>query len=152
MEQIYHNYKLWEDHKNGFYKNISHKDKKKLSKKVINFFNCEKTVKKYMNKVIQEWVYSCEQNLSNQSMNRIAYLGQAAVCIYAGIPNLITMHAWKFIDIEKRDRADKIAYKIILKWEWTQRQKLKNISKSGKKEDMKPGYQMMLQLNWKKED
>ena len=38
-------------------------------------------------RVIQEWTKSCEHYLTNDRMNRIAWLGQAALCIEMGIPS-----------------------------------------------------------------
>jgi len=67
--------------------------------------------------VVKEWNYSSLQNLSNKSMNRIAWLGQAAVCKCLGISSLSTMYAWKFIDIDVRNLADNKAIKTIKLWE-----------------------------------
>ena len=39
-----------------------------------------------MQRVLNEWPIACEQFLSNESINRIAWLGQAAMCIETGIP------------------------------------------------------------------
>ena len=50
-------------------------------------------------------------------MNRIAYLGQAACCLFFGIPSTITMEAWSLVSKENRDIADSIAEKIIKSWE-----------------------------------
>jgi len=37
--------------------------------------------------VVSEWRHSCEHYLTNSSMNRIAWLGQAALCYKHGIPS-----------------------------------------------------------------
>lgn len=39
-----------------------------------------------MRKVMIEWPISCEQFLTNQNVNRIAWLGQSAMCIATGVP------------------------------------------------------------------
>jgi 23S rRNA A1618 N6-methylase RlmF len=145
MNRIYHPYWKWEDHKNGFYENCSGKEKELKKQSVLNMFNSEKLTKEYMNRVIEEWQYSCEHNLTNESMNKIAYIGQAACCLYDKVPNLITMYAWKFLKPEIRERSDKIAKKTINKW--MQNRKLKNTSNLGKRKDMKTEYQMKLHLN-----
>jgi len=80
-------------------------------------FNSEELTTKYMNKVIDEWIYSCEHNLTNESMNKIAYIGQAACCIFGGVPNTITMEVWGSLDTEVRKRADSIAEGVLKKWE-----------------------------------
>ncbi len=70
-----------------------------------------------MNRVLDEWKYSCEHNLSNESLNKIAYLGQAACCLYSEIPSTITMEAWSLLSEGVKDRSNSIALKIIKKWE-----------------------------------
>lgn len=40
-----------------------------------------------LQRVIAEWPISCEQFLSNESMNRVAWLGQASMCIATGVPS-----------------------------------------------------------------
>jgi len=112
-ERIYHRYELWEDYKCGFYDNISGKNKEELVKKVIEMFSNSKLTSEYMNKVINNWKYSCEHNLTNPSLNKVAYLGQAACCIYAGVPSSITMEAWHLVSKENRNNADNIAKEIL---------------------------------------
>lgn len=116
MERIHHHYEKWEDWKLGFYDNVSGKNKTDLINKVIELFSNPELIEVYMNRVISEWIYSCEQNLSNTSMNRIAYIGQAACCIYAGVTSSITMEAWSLVKKENRDIADSIASDVLKKW------------------------------------
>jgi hypothetical protein len=145
MKRIYHKWELWEDYKNGFYNNVSKKDKGVLINNVIEMFSCEKLTDKYMNRVINEWVFSCEQNLTNESMNKIAYIGQAAACLYCGASNTVTMYSWKLLTNEIRERADKIASKKIIQWK--RNRILKNTLEIGREKGMKKEYQMKLQLN-----
>ena len=140
IKQIYHHYTKWEDYKCGFYSK-----RETNTDKVFELFNDEYKTKKYMKKVITDWTISCEHNLSNYSMNRVAYIGQAACCIYAGIPSLTTMYAWKFLDYEVQERSNKIAIKNILLWE--QNQILKSILLNGNEKDIQTEYQTKLLLN-----
>lgn len=150
MKRIYHKYELWEDFKNGFYDNCTNNNQRLTFKEDVHkLFKSEKLTHKYMNKVLDEWVYSCEHNLTNTSMNRIAYLGQAACNIYAKVPNLITMEAWKELEITVRDRSDNIAELLIKKWE--QEIRFKNTFKIGKREGTATEYQTKLLLNSKEE-
>jgi hypothetical protein len=145
MNRIYHHYEKWEDYKAGFYDNISGKNKSLLVDKVIEMFSNYESTEIYMRKVINEWKYSCEHNLTNNGLNKIAYIGQAACCLYAGIPYQITMNAWNKVDIINRNLADKIAIKIIKEWE--KNQILKNTLIHGKTKDIQMEYQMKFQLN-----
>lgn len=140
MERIYHPYDKWEDYKAGFYDNVSGKNKDELIKKVIELFSNPELTKVYMMKVIDEWNYSCEHNLTNYSMNRIAYIGQAACCLYSKVPCYITMNAWNKVDYNLRNEADKIANLIIKQWE--KNHKLNHTLKHMRKEGIQMEFQM----------
>jgi hypothetical protein len=127
MERIYHRYELWECYKAGFFKNISGTQKDILSKKVLDLFNDNELTKDYMLKVINNWIYSSQHNLTNISLNRVAWLGQAACCVYAGIPYSITMENWRFVDTENQKTACDIAEKIIIEFENNNKQLCLNI-------------------------
>jgi len=117
MQRIYHPYHLWEDYKAGFYDNLSGKNKDALVEKVIELFSSKELTEQFMKRVTSEWIYSCEHNLSNISLNRIAYIGQGACCVFAGVPSDITMFAWSKVKKENRDEADKIALSVLNDWE-----------------------------------
>lgn len=117
MNRIYHHYEAWEDYPAGFYDNISGKNKQEMIKSVIELFSAPEKTEKLMREVVLKWPNSCEHNLTNPAMNRVAYLGQAACCINAGVPCTVTMEAWNLVPKEYRDIADSIAEKIIKEWE-----------------------------------
>lgn len=121
MQRIYHHYLRWEDWRCGFYDNCSGDIKHDKINKVLEMFNDEKLTTEYMNKVIEIWKYSCEHNLTNESLNKIAYIGQAACCLYANIPNTVTMEAWSLLSKDVQDRSDKIAQTVIDKWIYNNR-------------------------------
>lgn len=116
MKRIYHPYWLWEDYKAGFYDNLSGKDKQNKIDKVIEMFNSKELTEEYMTKVINEWKYSCEHNLTNESMNKIAYIGQAACCLYSNIPSTITMEAWGLLSKEVKERSNSISEEVLNTW------------------------------------
>jgi hypothetical protein len=117
MIRIYHHYLKWEDWRFGFYDNCSGEVKNEKIERVLEMFNSEELTRKYMSKVISEWKYSCEHNLTNDSLNKIAYIGQAACCLFAEVPGTVTMEAWSLLTPEVQDRSDKIALEILNKWE-----------------------------------
>lgn len=75
-----------------------------------------------MLEVIEKWPYSCEHNLTNNSLNKIAYLGQAACCLYAKVPATVTMEAWSKVPEKFRNEADEIAAEVLTIWEAKQHQ------------------------------
>jgi len=116
LNRIYHHYEMWEDWKHGFYNNASGSEKEKYKNISINMFNSEELTRQNMRRVINEWVCSCEHNLTNKGMNKIAYIGQAACCIYGGVPSTVTMECWSLLPKEVQDRSNKIAEEIIKEW------------------------------------
>ncbi len=117
MERIYHSWDYWEDYKAGFYNNCSGADKANKILLVVQMFDSEILTREFMLRVIEDWKYSCEHNLTNPSLNKIAYIGQAACCIYGEIPSSVTMEAWSLLEPSVQERADKIANEVLLIWE-----------------------------------
>ena len=114
--RIYHPYWLWEDYKSGFYNNPESEKKESYKKSVLELFNDESVCRKWMFYVIDNWKYSCEHNLTNDSLNQIAWIGQSACCCYGGVPNSATMEYWSLLDKNIQDRADSIAMEVIKEW------------------------------------
>lgn len=116
INQIYHHFSKWEDYKYGFY-NSSCENIKEHIEKSIKLLSCEKTFYKYAKEVIENWVFSCEQNLTDPSLNKIAYIGQSACCYANKTPSFVTRLAWSYIDEDKQAKANKVAQKIIKEWQ-----------------------------------
>ena len=55
-------------------------------------------------------------NGRNESMNKIAYIGQGACCLYGGVPSSITMSSWSLLSNEVKERADKQAREVLNNW------------------------------------
>lgn len=114
--RIYHTYDKWECHKAGFYAN---------SKEGLTHEECEDEFARILSdkilfaeileKLIIEWKYSCEHYLTNKSMNRIAWLGQAAVCFHSGIPSRYSS-AWFNIPYNLQLEANLVAVKYLNIW------------------------------------
>lgn len=145
INRVYHPWWLWEDYKNGFYNTDSAKNKIKNIERVISFFNDYETTILNMREVSENWYFSMEHNLTNYSMNRIAYIGQSACCFSLGVPSSTTMYAWKFIKYDIRERSDKAALLTIKEWE--QKKKYSNTLNRGNQKGIKTESQMKLQLN-----
>lgn len=114
--RIFHTFDKWECHKAGFYKSgkndWTHDQCKEEFKRVLSD---QKLFAEILNKVIVKWKYSCEHYLTNTSMNRIAWLGQAAVCFNSGVPSKYS-GAWFDIPKEVRDEANETALIYLNKW------------------------------------
>ena len=117
MKQIYHNWELWEDYKNGFYSSVKPSSKNELIFKIKELFKSRELTNLYMKNVCDNWFYSCEHNLTNLNMNRIAWLGQAASCLYCGASCFLTMNVWNMLSFLDQKESDLIAIKNIKEWE-----------------------------------
>lgn len=116
IKRIYHTYDKWECYPAGFYEN---------SKEGMTKNQCESAYAELLsdlskfelalNRVITEWKNSCEHYLSNESMNRIAWLGQAALCIEKGIPSCFRT-GYFLLTKDQQQKADELALKYLNKW------------------------------------
>lgn len=68
-----------------------------------------------MRRVGIEWPNSCEHFLSNAGMNRIAWLGQAAMCIATGVPSTFR-GGFKLLSHGAQWAANRAAEKYLTEW------------------------------------
>ena len=118
MNRIYHHYSLWEDCNNGILKNgFSEKETEKMTQQAKKLLSNPKKFYYTAFRVIQEWEFASEQQLSNKGRNRRAWLGQASCCYKYNIPEYITKYGWRMMSKEQQDSANLVAEKIIRLWE-----------------------------------
>lgn len=116
--RIYHTYEKWECYPAGFYEN------KPLDKSLTKD-DCERAYAEFlkdipafesaMERVLTEWPMSAEHYLSNENMNRIAWLGQASVCIAHGIPSIFCA-GFNLLNEAEQSAANLAALKYLNKW------------------------------------
>jgi hypothetical protein len=143
MNKIYHPYWLWEDWINGMWRKESKEYEEGNMSNIIQFTGDHIEYGKAMRRVIDEWPTGCENNLSNVSINRKAWLGHAACCIQFGYPEYLVRKAWFELTDEQRDLANNEARKAIKIWE--QRQRLKPTLQGGKIDAIQMEFQMQHQ-------
>lgn len=115
MDRIFHHYSLWEDYHAGMYDECKEGRKERV-KEAARILGNPKICRAAMEKVVAEWKFSTEFNLSNAEINRKAWLGQAACCCYAGIHEDETREAWGLMTDGQRIEANRIASEIIKRW------------------------------------
>lgn len=114
--RIFHPHEKWECFKAGFYA---------TKKEGMTADECENTYcnfladiprfEKALKRVISEWKHSCEHYLTNSAMNRIAWLGQAALCIETGIPSEYR-GGYYLLSEKQQEKANLAALKYLNKW------------------------------------
>lgn len=86
-------------------------------RKAIEFTGDAELYGAFMLRVIAEWPISCEQNLTDTSQNRKAWIGHAATCLAIDCPEDITRQAWSQLSQKQQDDANTKAQEAIEKWE-----------------------------------
>tara|TARA_R110000764_G_scaffold72464_2_gene148603 strand:+ start:1117 stop:2268 length:1152 start_codon:yes stop_codon:yes gene_type:complete len=114
--RVFHTYDKWECHKAGFYApNKKDFSNEQCEQEFIRVLTDQNLFASILDKVIIEWKNSCEHYLTNKSMNRIAWLGQAAVCYHTSVPSRYS-GAWFKMSEEDRGLADETALIYLNKW------------------------------------
>lgn len=114
--RIFHTHDKWECFKAGFYSSTKEgMNKEQCEEAYRDFLSDEKKFKKALREVINNWKYSCEHYLTNNSMNRIAWLGQAALCIALGIPSVFRS-GFNLLTEDQQIKANNIALEYLNKW------------------------------------
>lgn len=115
-DRIFHTWDKWECYPAGFYEsNLKGYSKDECEKIFVDILTDSDLFENNLRNVITEWKHSCEHYLTNKSMNRIAWLGQAAVCYASGVPSTYS-GAWFNLSEEQRNEANEIALCYLNKW------------------------------------
>ena len=117
MERIYFTWDKWECYPAGFYDDTIKSDKTKdqLEQSYADFLANSDLFRKASKRVIVEWPNSCEHYLTNERMNRIAWLGQASACIAMGLPSKYRS-GYFLLKPEEQKRADILALRYLNGW------------------------------------
>lgn len=117
MERIYHTWDEWECYPAGFYENHPPKGwtDEECRDEYAQFLRDTPRFMGALDHIIEEWPNSCEHYLTNERMNRIAWLGQAAMCYETGVPS---KYRGGYMDLtdEEKQKADLTALKALNTW------------------------------------
>ena len=115
IKRVYHHYLDWEEIDHNMWGEV--RDRKKYLKLTIEFTGDHRKYGRFMMRVIKEWPISCENALTDFSLNRKAWVGHAAVALALGVPEEITRQAWGHLTSEQQLLANKEADRAIQTWE-----------------------------------
>lgn len=115
--RVFHEWEDWECYPAGFYGDKPPKG--------MTVPECEEAYRDFLadipafesalQRVITEWKYSCEHYLTNQKMNRIAWLGQASMCLVNGVPARFC-GGYNMLSADQKEAADRKAHEYLNKW------------------------------------
>jgi ParB-like chromosome segregation protein Spo0J len=116
--RVLHTWDKWECYLAGFYENkpinrdLSDDDCRNA---YAEFLRDTPKFEGALNRVIDEWKNSCEHYLTNENMNRIAWLGQASLCISEGIPSIFC-GGFYYLSDDEQNKANETALKYLNIW------------------------------------
>ena len=99
-------------------------NREKMLVDAIEFTGNHEAYGKAMFRVISEWPYSCEHNLTNITQNRKAWIGHAACALEKGFAEEIVRSAWSHLSKKQQHEANKKAAQAIEEWEKCQSNQL----------------------------
>jgi ParB-like chromosome segregation protein Spo0J len=114
--RVFHTFDKWECVKAGFY--ASTKDgwsKEQCEQAYFDLLSDPDEFDLIARRVISEWPMSCEHYLTNSAMNRLAWIGQASVCLKHGVPSQFSS-GWNLLSDEQKDKANEVALKVLNEW------------------------------------
>lgn len=117
VNRIYHTWDKWECYPAGFFevrapKGMTDEECENLYKELLKDIP---EFKRIMLLVISEWKNSTEHNLTNERMNRIAWMGQSALCYKFGIPARYR-GGYNLLTEQEQQAADEAALEVINLW------------------------------------
>ena len=117
MERIYHTWDKWECFPAGFYENSAPGDMtdEEAEEAYRALLADTDAFGAALEKIIIEWKNSCEHYLTNPNMNRIAWLGQAALAYVHKIPSRYR-GGYNLLTEEQQEAADRKAFEYMNKW------------------------------------
>lgn len=114
--RVFHTHDKWECVKAGFYSStVEGKTKEQCQHEYAEFLSDQGQFSEALAKVFEQWPTSCEHYLTNVAMNRIAWLGQAAMCIARGIPSQFCS-GFNLLSDEQQEAANKTALSALNGW------------------------------------
>ena len=114
--RIFHTWDKWECFKAGFYEEKPEgMTQEEGEVKYRDFLSDLPTFGAALNSIIAEWPNSCEHYLTNERMNRIAWLGQASVAYALGIP-ATCRGGYNKLTKAQQAAADELALEYLNKW------------------------------------
>lgn len=114
-KRIYHPVRLWEEMEHNMWGTVE--DKAGYLARALEFTGNAPLYGSFMQRVIREWHWSCENALTDVSMNRRAWLGHAACALAFRCPENIVRQAWGHLSNDQQRRANAEATKAIGDWE-----------------------------------
>ncbi len=115
--RVFHEWSKWECYPAGFYsdKPPSGMTAEQCEIAYRDFLSDLQRFESSLSKLLESWPTSCEHYLTNERMNRIAWLGQASMCLDTGVPSRFC-GGYNLLSEEGKVAADTMALKYLNIW------------------------------------
>jgi ParB-like chromosome segregation protein Spo0J len=115
-DRIFHTVDKWEAVAAGFFApTLKGRSKDDCEQEYCAFLSSQAEFSAGIEKVFSEWPNSCEHNLTNKSMNRIAWIGQAAACAARGLPSAFR-GGFALLTERQQSDANQVALDHLNRW------------------------------------
>jgi ParB-like chromosome segregation protein Spo0J len=115
-ERIFHTYDKWECEPAGFYaSNVDGMTAEQCKVAYRDFLADTERFRQAAMEVTHKWVNSSEHYLTNFAMNRIAWIGQAAMCYATGVPSKFC-GGFNLLTDEQQRAANEVALDVLNDW------------------------------------
>ena len=117
MTRVYHKWNDWECYPAGMHDEKAPRGltKDQAEEEYRAFLANEKMFEWASVKMVESWEKSCEHNLTNESMNRVAWIGQASACYHLGLPSRYR-NGYNLLSDDQKEKANAIAERTINYW------------------------------------
>jgi len=116
IDRYHCHYEQLEEYKNGLWRRRSGASRRAAISEARRFMMDTGRFSEAMSRVCTEWENSCKVNFTTPSVNPIAWLGQAAVCIETSVPEECTRAAWSELPFEVQQIANSHARRHLNEW------------------------------------
>lgn len=116
IKRVYHHYKKCEEFNTDMWRVAPIELRQELQDKSAELMKDVAEFENSMMRVIYEWPFSCEANLSASVINHQAWMGHAGCAISHNAPEDITRLAWRTLAQSEQDAANAAADKAIAAW------------------------------------
>lgn len=114
MNRVFYHYKDLEETYSNLWKTGSEND---MITKSLHLLSERKSFKNAVKKMLSDWKKSAIFNLTNESQNRIAWIGQATCSHAHGATNGETKEAWSKLTEDQKLVANNVAFECLSDWE-----------------------------------
>lgn len=115
MKRIWHPWNSWECYWAGMFDGKTGLSPDEAKLEYAEFLRDTRRFRRALKQVLRQWPVSCEHFLSNESINRVAWLGQASMCIATGV-NYTHRAGFKLLTEHEQRRANAIAEEALFVW------------------------------------